>query len=273
MGIDMMKSLFLKIPQYFYGKVKYQNIFQAIQYFSYRGMNYNNTINLETTGEKSVVERVLNLIKADNLVILDAGAHHGEYTDLILKKNNGKKNINLHLFEPQYSCHKILKKKYQKESSIKINHVALGSKNEKQIDLFTCSQVSLFATVFQFDIKDYLPHIDMDGIEKVDMVNLYTYCQENNIDSIDFIKLDIEGLEYDCLLSLLPLINLGKIKYIQFEYSYVNLICRNSFHDFWKLLSSQYSINRIAVDGIVPIDNYHLSLENPAPINFLAILK
>ena len=273
MGIGMMKSLFLKIPQYFYGKVRYQNVFQNILLFALRGLNYNNTIRLESTGEKKVVDLFLNTIKKeDELVIIDAGAHHGEFIDLFPNDLIRKRKLLFHLFEPQHSCINILKKKYANSPNIIINHLALGKEKQEGINLYTCPQ-TLVAFAFEFNVPDYLPRIKMNGVEKVNMINLYNYCKENNIDFIDFLKIDVEGLEYECLYSIYSFIQSKNIHFIQFEYSSINLIKGNHFHDFWDLLSPFYNIYRIVIDGIVPISKYNSTLEMPLPINYLAIKK
>ena len=57
----------------------------------------------------------------------------------------------------------------------------------------------------------------------------------NNIDLIDFLKIDTEGYEYNVLLGLEE--NLSKVKLIMFEHHYDNMIRKNySFKDINKLL-------------------------------------
>ena len=268
-----MKRILNRIAQYFYGKKKFQPFFEKLQYVALRGQNYYNTSILQYTGEKKVVDYLLDSIGSKEIIIFDCGAHHGEYIDLFDKNAKRLQKTMFHLFEPQKACVKLLSEKYKDNLEIKINHVAVGKYNEENIKLYTSSGTPLFAITFEFDIEDYIPHVRMDGMERVDMINLYDYCLLNEIEKIDILKLDVEGMEYDCLESLESYITNGRILAIQFEYSFVNLVRRQHFHDFWKLLSPYYDIHRIGIDGVHKISKYHMNLEIAIPINFLALIK
>ena len=67
------------------------------------------------------------------------------------------------------------------------------------------------------------------------MTSLYEYINDNNLSSIDFIKIDTEGYEYEVLLGLRDKIK--NVKIIFFEHHYDNMIIKNyKFSDLHALL-------------------------------------
>ena len=61
--------------------------------------------------------------------------------------------------------------------------------------------------------------------------------EQENIDKIDFMKIDTEGFEYNILLGLEE--NIKKVEFILFEHHYDNMIIKNyNFSDIHKLLSN-----------------------------------
>ena len=255
-----------------FGRVRLQRFFEKLHIVSLRGQNYYNAVNLEWTGEKNVVKYIEKKEEKNvSFTLFDIGSHHGEYFDLFSIPFKAK--MYTHFFEPQEGSYKILLKKYNSLKNVVINHIAIGNYTKKQIDLYTCSKNNLLATTFPFKLEDFNGNLSLDGKETVDITTLDKYLAEKGIQQIDMLKLDVEGMEYQCLEGCLNYINKKKIKYIQFEYCFINMANRNYFYDFWKLLSPNYKLYRILVDGLYEIKEYHINLEVMGPINYLAELK
>ena len=67
------------------------------------------------------------------------------------------------------------------------------------------------------------------------MILLKDYLIDNNIDKVDFLKIDTEGYEYETLLGLRN--KLQNVKLILFEHHYDNMILKNyKFRDIHKIL-------------------------------------
>ena len=78
-------------------------------------------------------KKILNYLKK-NLSSLefffDIGSHKGTYTDLIINNYKVKKAI---MVEPQKIIYKFIKKKYSKNTNVKIYNLAISDKKKKQI--------------------------------------------------------------------------------------------------------------------------------------------
>lgn len=122
-------------------------------------------------------------IKPGN-VILDVGANVGYYS-LLAAVLTGEKGI-VYSFEPDA------------ENIIYLNkHLVLNKiKNVKVID---CA-VSGKNGVASFSGKRSKGKIDEQGSTIVKTITLDSFCKIEQISSIDVIKMDIEGAEYDALL-------------------------------------------------------------------------
>ena len=105
------------------------------------------------------------------------------------------------------------------------------------------------------------------------MIRLDDFCEKENITSIFFMKMDIEGHEIEALMGAGKLITEKKVQYIQFEFGPANIGSRTYFFDFWKLLNENYHISRILKDGLFPILEYNETEEIFISTNFFCELK
>jgi len=123
--------------------------------------------------------------------------------------------------------------------------------------------------------KRNLDHFDiaMNIEEKVTMRTLDSFCEENNIQKIHFLKLDVEGNELKVLDGAKNMVQAGAIDHIQFEFGGCNIDSRTYFQDFYYLLSGRYEIYRILKNGLFLIERYKETYECFITTNFLAIRK
>lgn len=255
------------------GKMRFQSFFQKMQIYALEGQNYYNAVDVTRTGEINVISLIeKKFILGNKFIFFDVGANKGQYTDMFLSKISSDA-LEVHLFEPQKAMYDILNKKYSGRNNFFVNHVAVGDSATKDQTLYVCSKQNLIASVTKFPLEDYLPKAFLDETEGVDIIQLDEYCKKNKIDEIGLLKLDVEGFEYQCMAALIEKIRSGEIRFIQFEYCFINMVNKNYFYDFWKLLNPRYQIFRILKDGLYKIDEYNIILEQMAPINYLAVLK
>ena len=113
----------------------------------------------------------------------------------------------------------------------------------------------------------------MDQAEEVSVNTLDGFCKKNNISTIDFLKIDVEGNEYKVLLGAQKMIKAGKISFIQFEFGGTDIDARIFFFDFFKLLSGNYNLYRILKNGLWPINHYKETDEIFFTTNYLAVLN
>jgi FkbM family methyltransferase len=133
----------------------------------------------------------LNTYKFDNHkpVIFDIGSNCGSFIK-VLKGYNISENI--HCFEPHPKLSDMCVEKYP---YIKMNKLCISNQNN-HIDIYIPLWSSLLSSIIKRPIFDKLK----DGGQEIIKINVPSltidkYCENNNIDIIDFIKIDVEGAE------------------------------------------------------------------------------
>lgn len=164
-----------------------------------------------------------NLPKRLNLYI-DVGAHNGEMAEIVLKQFIIKK---LFLFEPNPDCIKNLKK--IKKKNIKIFNYALGN-IEKKVYL-NIGHISSMSTINKIENKSFytflkkiligLFYLKKNIYKKkilIKQIPLFKILKNNNINKIDFIKIDTEGYEYNVLKGLKRYLDVVNILLLECHY-------------------------------------------------------
>ena len=240
---------------------------------SLKGIGKMQGIDTENSGERIVIRKLFKPIN-QALIIFDVGANKGGYSDIIfseLKKN--KANIHLHLFEPSKENIPLLYEKLNDTDPnfiTYINRVAL-SDNNGVANLYTDSFGSDLGSLF--DLRVSCRTFESQYAENVETMMLDTYCLQNNIEHIDFLKLDVEGSEFMILRGASKLLREKKIKFIQFEFGTGNITSRTFFYDFWEMLSDSYIFYQVLKDGLIEIKKYDTSQEIFVTSNFLLKLR
>jgi hypothetical protein len=100
------------------------------------------------------------------------------------------------------------------------------------------------------------------------------YCQNKNIEAIDFLKIDVEGAEHLVLHGFTEMLKKHSIRIVQFEYGYTNgdaKFLMRDFYDFFEKLD--YKVGKIRKDEIDFSEwTYQHNDFNSGP-NYVAIQK
>jgi hypothetical protein len=98
---------------------------------------------------------------------------------------------------------------------------------------------------------------------EVAVVRLDDVIAELHLQTVDFVKMDIEGGELDALHGATTSLPAGAIRALSFEFGINNIDSRTFFRDFWDLLNPlSFSIFRIAPGGtLIHIREYREELE------------
>jgi len=169
--------------------------------------------------------RIKKFIKKNKIQLnsfIDVGAFKGKYTDLIL---NIQKECKIILFEPQNKYYSLLKEKFKNNHNIEIIKNGLSDK-ETFLDL-KINKHEITSTFSKFnDLNKYLNYkaILFDSnltnmttnLEKVQVLTLDQIFEKKKIDSIDLIKIDTEGHEYEVIYGAKN--SIKNIKYILIEF-------------------------------------------------------
>ena len=140
-------------------------------------------------------------IKPDD-VVFDVGSNIGFFTYRALYKEAQK----IYSFEPNKELSSILREKYF--TNVKVENVALS--NETSTKNFYLSKGGISSCLETLnnkilkseDSKTYHRGDDVFDLVSVDTINAMDYIVENNIQKIDYLKLDCEGAEYYIIDSL-----------------------------------------------------------------------
>ncbi len=173
--------------------------------------------------------KIIKILKNEkNLVVFDIGCFRGLFTKNILKLINRKK-IKFYLFDinkntKKYISNLILSK------NISYNEVALSNKNgaaEYNYNSFFESSGSSLSTLFKNDARwissrKFLLKILLQSTKnyvkyRVPTLTLDTFVKKKRIKSIDLLKVDIDGSEYEFLQGAKVTLKGNKVKVILIE--------------------------------------------------------
>lgn len=257
-----------KILRYFFGKTSLQPIFEVLHRIALQGMNYSNGSGIKISGELNAMQYVKQRIlegKNKYIIIFDVGANIGEYSLALI--NNFPPHTSIYAFEPSKSTFAILKNNVSHLSKIIQNNIGM-SDNNSQLILYSNNPGSGLASVYKRNLKHF--DIELNQLETIDLTTIDDYCSKNNIETIDLLKLDIEGHEYKALTGASKMLTDDKIHFIQFEMGGTNIDSRTYFSDFFYLLHDKYKIYRILKDGLFEIKKYNERYEIFTAVNYLA---
>lgn len=213
-------------------------------------------------GELLIIQTFIN----QNDLVIDAGAHFGDWSDLVLKHTKNK--CFLYSFEPVPNFFKKLESKVDGNGNC--YNIALG-KNEAETTMnYYYKESEGCSSLYDRVVLNTIP------VQKINIKVecLDNFCIKNNINHINFLKIDVEGCEWDLLQGADKLISDNKINFIQFEYGGTFPDANITLYQIYDYLTSRgYEIFRIASDGLVHIPKWRNKLENNHLSNWLAVIK
>lgn len=131
----------------------------------------------------------------NQLIFIDGGAHAGVFSDVALACGGI-----CYAFEPNKYLYPFLKEKYENNENLILFNKAISNKNDKIIfynadDMLVSQGASICKT-------DFLKQYNGYEVEMIDFCEFLNEVLEKH-KKIDFIKLDIEGAEFDVLDSMI----------------------------------------------------------------------
>jgi len=264
---DAFSSAFERNYFKLFGKAKHGELNYRLFKTLLKCIGVNNWESSYISGEKWVINSLLKQYGLKNGgVFFDVGANVGNYAKELLAAYPVAKG---YLFEP----HPVTFEKLNNDCSLgsfKKFNIALGDTNDrlKFYDRSDSVEGSTHASIYREVIAGI--HSQSPIEIEVEVKTLDSFCSENNITKIDFLKIDTEGHELAVLKGARNLITNSNIKIIQFEFNEMNVISRTYMRDFLNELSS-YQLNRLLPDGLFPLNKCILDTELFGFQNIVAI--
>jgi Methyltransferase FkbM domain len=134
------------------------------------------------------------------------------------------------------------------------------------MNLFT---YDVHSSLYNIQGSAYEPH----GQQTIELIRGDDFIKKSEITEVNFLKIDIEGAEYDALLGFEQTIKDGKIKAIQFEYGYINITTKKLLVDYYDFFEKQgYVLGKI-FPKIVEFRKYEFKYEDFLGPNYIAVKK
>jgi FkbM family methyltransferase len=167
------------------------------------------------------------------------------FSNFIVKKKIKKK---IYIIEANSIHIDNLKKFYSKYKNIKIFNLAISSDKTflKKMVFFYClndaPNYQIFSNSKSF-VKKYFPN----GVIKkktVECLRISEFLEKNNIKNIDYLSIDIEGMDYDVLINL----NLNKFQIKNISFEHLHLSFFEKIKIVYKLIKHDYYFSGMGFD-------------------------
>jgi FkbM family methyltransferase len=227
-----------------------------------RSLGYGND-KFEFNGEFYVLK---NLIKND-FVVFDAGANKGEWSREVLGLDL---NCKVYAFEPVPEVYaELVKNNFMyKDLFIPLNF-GLGL-IEGYLTFYYTPNLNGMSSIYNRPVFDAF-NIKVDEIT-VPVQTLDGFISRNQINKINYLKIDTEGSEFNILMGAKNSIQNDVIDIIQFEYGGCYKDGQKKLEDVYNYLkTNNYLLFRIIPNGYVYIQDWTQKLENYTYSNYVAL--
>ncbi len=225
----------------------------------HRGLN-NVDFNMQRNGELRVLTAIAD---THPCCIFDVGANNGEWSRLASALIP---NCTIHAFEIVPSTFQQLQAGTAGLKNVRVNNFGLSNENGDVV--INISEDTSVATACR--IEGMKAHDDYYR-DRVNCVvrKASNYIQEQNIERIDFVKIDVEGMDLRVIRGFED--TLSYVRAIQFEYGVFNIASHDLLADFCALLVARgFVIGKIFPNAVQFFD-YHFDMENFHGSNYVAV--
>lgn len=221
--------------------------------------HYNADTNIATNGEAWLVR---SLASPEPCLAIDAGANVGDWSAVYLAANP---RAIVHAFEPVPAVCRRLVAGIADPRLVAVK-AGLSDRSGTATIRFDAAEPHFSSLIAE---PRFNPHLASEPIE-VPLVRGDAYCAERGIEGVDFLKIDVEGHDFDALCGFGAMLDEGRVRVIQFERNYATLFARRTLADFFERLEPVYSLFRLLPRGLEPL-SYHPVHEDFRQANFVAL--
>ena len=201
---------------------------------------------IDLNHKNKIVSFLKSKLKNKPINVIDVGAHKGETIQMFSKNFNLSSIICYEASKKNFkSLSNFKKKKYN--FKLEIHNIGLGSE-EKELDFFQTSESSSstfceinFQSNYYKRKKKILDIFKKENYitnrEKIRLNTLNNQFKNFSFDSVDILKIDTEGFEFDVIKGASNY--LKKIRFIYFEHHFDSMIIKNykysEIHEYLKI--------------------------------------
>lgn len=197
--------------------------------------------------------------------VIDVGANIGDFASCLSSRNP---HAVVYCIEPEFENYKILARRFENIPTVHTYNFALGEFEASKVSLYAANSGSSQASLSKRSIG--LTPSQFGHVNFVDLKTLDQFKSDLGIESIDLVKIDVEGHEFEVLKGAEPSISL--IQAIQFEFGGTYLDSGYQFRDvFGFFQKNKFDIFRLAPRGYIPVSKYLEKDEQYVYSNYLAV--
>lgn len=190
----------------------------------------------------------------DGMTIFDVGANVGELT-LLFSRFVGERG-SVHAFEASGAVFQKLEMvcRAAGRRNVALNHLALSDKpGTVRLNIYD-EAYSSFNSMAKRPLENYGLNLQPVGTEETRAATVDDYCAENKIDSIDLLKIDVEGAEFQVMRGARRMLRSKNIKCLTFEFGQTTFDMGNCAAEIEGFLNGfDYKIrNMVAGDAVFP---------------------
>jgi FkbM family methyltransferase len=209
------------------------------------------------------------LERYENYDVFDVGANTGLWGEAFLK-TNGAKTRNYVMFEPMSGNLEHITRRdnlllSKMAENTKIVGAAVGAETG-EIDIHFDKEVTTLASISNNQSEFGTQVVDLSHTRKVPMTIVDFELQKLQIDTLQLMKIDVEGYELNVMEGAKESLRAGRVRNIYFEFGIHQTKNNQSFKDFYDFLSGfgytlYKSVRGRNFFGLAPIKGYQNALE------------
>ena len=213
----------------------------------------------------SEVTALWGFLETPPRICIDIGGNVGNFTASLRLRNA---DCLIHVFEPSRVNVETLKQRFSDDTKIYVVPFAL-SDFDGNSKLYFDNPGSPLASLTKRKLDHFA--IDFNQVEEIKTVRFENYwITELQRQTLDIVKLDIEGHELDALRGFGEC--LKSVRVIQFEFGGANIDSRTFFQDFFYFFEgNSFDLYRLGPLGPCLLDEYKESDEFFVTTNFIAV--
>lgn len=207
----------------------------------------------------------MQLVLPGARVVFDVGANVGEWLQVACSINP---RAEYHAFEPSSATYaKLAGRPFPR--TVRLVNAGLGVAAAES-ELFIYGEAAGTNSVYQRRGTS----LEVRERESIRIVALDQYCRDNRVDTIDFMKIDVEGHELAVLRGAKDSLTRGAVKVIAFEYGGTFIDSRALLADVWDFVdsvNSGYQFFKLHHDGPRRVPRYQQHYETFQYSNWLIV--